>query len=137
MMMPANFSALAENEMAYTVGGSGIATLGSNIWKIIGNSYISKTVEASLGHLFSGQYAFGDVTKGLVHTVTGGKAAEGAGKGTYNNTWGGGLMQIVGMAAAFDQLMNFDVVHYVGQAEGTDDYSDNKLALITVSGKLY
>ena len=57
MMMPANFSVVAENEMTYVVGGGLLETIGSvtapvwtpanvktfntNLLTIVGNSYVS------------------------------------------------------------------------------------------------
>ena len=72
MMMPANYSAIAENEMTYVVGGGLIEALGSvtapvwnasnvktfntNLITIIGNSYVSKFVNGTVGTIFGGEY---------------------------------------------------------------------------------
>ena len=57
-MMPANFSAIAENELTYVVGGSAATdfakTLNTNIVTIVGNSYVGKLVNATLGTMFGG-----------------------------------------------------------------------------------
>ena len=68
MMMPANFSAVSENEMTYVMGGS-IAdylapvmgkkewsTFSKNLVTIIGNSYLNNFVANTLGNVFSGRY---------------------------------------------------------------------------------
>ena len=68
MMMPANFSAVSENEMTYVMGGS-IAdylapvmtkkewsTFSKNMVTIIGNSYLNNFVANTLGNVFSGSY---------------------------------------------------------------------------------
>ena len=73
MMMPANFSAVSENEMTYVMGGT-IAdylapVMGKDEWKkfstnlvtIIGNSYLGNFVNNTLGVVFSGAYTPGDV----------------------------------------------------------------------------
>ena len=73
MMMPANFSAVSENEMTYVMGGS-IAdylapvmgkkewsTFSKNLVTIIGNSYLNNFVANTLGNVFSGGYVPGDV----------------------------------------------------------------------------
>ena len=73
MMMPANFSAVSENEMTYVMGGS-IAdylapVMGKKEWSnfsknlvtIIGNSYLNNFVANTLGNVFSGTYVPGDV----------------------------------------------------------------------------
>ena len=77
MMMPANYSAIAENEMTYVIGGGLIDTLApvmteenwknvnTNIIKIIGNSFAQKFVDQTIGVLFNGKYTPGDVVTGL------------------------------------------------------------------------
>ena len=68
MMMPANYSAIAENEMTYVVGG----TLGDILapklevadWKrfntnmvtLIGNAFMGNYIDNTLGKLFGGNY---------------------------------------------------------------------------------
>ena len=72
MMMPANFSAIAESEMTYVVGGGLIDALGAvtapiwnadnvktfntNLVTIVGNSYVSKVIGGTLGTIFKGDY---------------------------------------------------------------------------------
>ena len=72
MMMPANYSAIAENEMTYVVGGGLLEAIGSvtapvwgaanvktfntNLLTIIGNSYVSKVLDGTLGVMFSGSW---------------------------------------------------------------------------------
>ena len=72
MMMPANFSAIAESEMTYVVGGGVIEVLGAvtapiwnadnvkkfntNLITIVGNTYLPTVVGATLGTIFSGKY---------------------------------------------------------------------------------
>lgn len=78
MMMPANYSAIAENEMTYVVGGGLLEAIGSvtapvwgaanvktfntNLITIIGNSYVSKVLGATLGVMFSGAWGTKDDT---------------------------------------------------------------------------
>ena len=69
MMMPANFSAVAENEMTYVIGGGIVDVLApvlteadwkrfnTNLVTIIGNTYLSKFVDNTLGVIFSGTYS--------------------------------------------------------------------------------
>ena len=103
MMMPANYSAIAENEMTYVVGGAtvleGLQKLGQNVWTIIGNSFVGNLVSTTLGTMFGGNYAFGQVFNALGSAVTGG------GKYDALNT----VMQVVGMGAAAHQLATNDV----------------------------
>ena len=73
MMMPANFSAVSENEMTYVMGGSIAAylapvmeaaqwqTFSKNLVTIIGNSYLNNFVANTLGNVFSGTYVPGQV----------------------------------------------------------------------------
>ena len=72
MMMPANYSAIAENEMTYVVGGglleavgsvtapvwgaANVKTFNTNLITIIGNSYVNKVLGATLGVMFSGNW---------------------------------------------------------------------------------
>ena len=70
MMMPANYSAIAENEMTYVIGGGVIEFLGSftapvftvdnlktlntNLITIVGNSYLGDMLSSTLGLFFKG-----------------------------------------------------------------------------------
>ena len=74
--MPANYSAIAENEMTYVVGGglleavgsvtapvwgaANVKTFNTNLITIIGNSYVSKVLGATLGVMFSGAWGTKD-----------------------------------------------------------------------------
>ena len=73
MMMPANFSAVSENEMTYVMGG-GVAdylapvmgkaewsNFSKNLVTIIGNRYLNNFVSNTLGTIFSGVYTPGTV----------------------------------------------------------------------------
>ncbi len=78
MMMPANYSVIAENEMTYVNGGANfidaigavtapiwdvtnVKTFSTNIVTLIGNKFIGKLVDGTLGVLFSGNTTWGDV----------------------------------------------------------------------------
>ena len=70
--MPANFSAIAESEMTYVVGGGLIDALGAvtapiwnadnvktfntNMVQIVGNTFVPNFVKGTLGVLFGGNY---------------------------------------------------------------------------------
>ena len=73
MMMPANFSAIAESEMTYVVGGAGLVealgavtapiwnaenvkTFNTNLITIVGNSYVTKLLNGTLGVMFGGNW---------------------------------------------------------------------------------
>ena len=94
MMMPANFSAIAENEMTYVVGGglidaigsvtapvwgaSNVKTFNTNLITIIGNSYVTKVVNGTLGVMFSGTWG----------VKTGEKYGDNNDKNVRNNIFG-------------------------------------------------
>ena len=73
MMMPANYSVIAENEMTYVNGGALIdcfaplmtssnwKTFNTNLIKIIGNTFLGSFVSCILGTTFGTHYAFGDI----------------------------------------------------------------------------
>ena len=115
MMMPANYSAIAENEMTYVVGGETLSTLFTNVVNIIGNTFVQPLVDATIGKAFGGHYEFGSILGGMGETI----------KGAYNNNLGtdkdhptyfNGVLnagaKIVGGMAAVAQLMNNDVKVY-------------------------
>ena len=120
MMMPANFSAVAENEMTYVVGGSLVDVLApvmttanwqnvsANVIKIVGNSFLDAYTSSILGQLFDGNYVPGDVIGFSVKNLD---KAYNKGYGTFeNNAWGlavGALnagMQILGGLSAIYTL---------------------------------
>ena len=84
MMMPANFSAISENEMTYVNGGASLAeilapTLTIDKWQnfnqnmvtIIGNSFLGQYVENTVGALFGGSYRPGNLGKAWYGDVKG------------------------------------------------------------------
>ena len=120
MMMPANFSAVAENEMTYVVGGSLVDVLApamttanwqnvsANVIKIVGNSFLDAYTNSILGELFDGNYVPGDV---IGYSIKNLDKAYNKGYGTFeNNAWGlavGALnagMQILGGLSAIYTL---------------------------------
>ena len=119
MMMPANFSAVAENEMTYVVGGSLVDVLApvmttenwqnvsANVIKIVGNSFLAKYTNDILGQLFDGNYVPGDVIGFSVKNLD---KAYNKGYNTFGGNWGfavGALnagMQILGGLSAIYTL---------------------------------
>ena len=120
MMMPANFSAVAENEMTYVVGGSLVDVLApvmtkdnwqnvsGNVIKIVGNSFLAHNVGGAMTTLFDGNYIPGDLIGNAFHTL---KDAYKTGAKTFaNGDWGfavGALnagMQILGGLSAIYTL---------------------------------
>lgn len=68
MMMPANYSVIAENEMTYVNGGALIdcfapmmnegnwKTFNTNLIKVVGNSFMKPVINATLGVMFGGDW---------------------------------------------------------------------------------
>ena len=80
MMMPANFSAVAENELTYVCGGSYLApamtdknwaTLNTNLINLVGNSYLNKYLFDNLANVFSGFYTVGANTEQAFRGLSG------------------------------------------------------------------
>ena len=148
MMMPANYSAIAANEMTYVAGGSIVdylvptltesnwKTFNTNLVKIIGNSYVNNYVKNTLGVVFSGSYTPGQVVGGWF-----GRMGEimNPGQGSGDETFGvatlgsyalGALnvgLNIVGNAAAIYNLGFGEVTNLAGKTwtvkGGTASYS--------------
>ena len=119
MMMPANFSAVAENEMTYVVGGSLVDVLApamktenwqnvsANVIKIVGNSFLNTHGNNILDSLFNGSYVPGDVIGYGAHTIAN---AYKTGSQVFGGEWGflfGALnagMQVLGGLSAIYTL---------------------------------
>ena len=94
MMMPANFSAISENEMTYVNGGASLAEIlapelkvenwqkfNTNMVTIIGNSFMSKYINNTVGVLFGGSYRPGALGNAWYTDV----------KGSYNAGYNAGF----------------------------------------------
>ena len=115
MMMPANFSAIAENELVYVVGGSAATdwakTFNTNMVTIVGNTYLGTLVNATLGTMFGGNWggdgvSFGDAFKAGLGT---------AGMNGFNK-----VLQAVGIGAAVYNLGTASTKNYVAKPGKTD-----------------
>ena len=130
MMMPANFSAISENEMTYVNGGASLADIlapqlkvenwqkfNTNMVTIIGNKFMQSYVNNTVGTLFSGAYRPGNLGKAWYNGVTGAyKKGYAAGFGNQddqtvtdkflnvNNGLLNGALRMVGSAAAIYNL---------------------------------
>ena len=137
MMMPANFSAISENEMTYVNGGASLSEIlapelklenwqkfNQNMVTIIGNSFLGDYVSNTVGTLFGGAYKPGNLGKTWFSSVSkyynsGYDAVVGNGTDagmTYGNTALGTLngalnagLRIVGSAAAIYNLATANV----------------------------
>ena len=117
MMMPANYSVIAENEMTYVNGGASfidaigavtapiwtldnVKTFNTNIVTLVGNTFLSKVVNQTIGVLFSGNTtwkAVGAIPKTLFTT----NVANGT---IGKNNIGDYVMNALGVAAAVYNL---------------------------------
>ena len=102
MMMPANFSAVAENELTYVVGGASLVdylapvmtaqnwqNVSANVIKIVGNTFLKTYVSSAFDSVFDGNYVPGDFIGGVWNTV---HRAYDKGAHTYSNgAWGAAL----------------------------------------------
>ena len=121
MMMPANYSVIAENEMSYVNGGANfidaigavtapiwdvtnVKTFSTNMVTLIGNKFIGKLVDGTLGVLFSGNTTWADV-----------KAAPKALFSTGNGI-GDDIANFLGLTAAAYNLGRVDVANKASSA---------------------
>ena len=109
MMMPANFSAISENELTYVNGGAGLAEIlaptlevkdwqnfNKNMVTIIGNSFMSKYIGNTVGVLFGGSYRPGALGNAWYTDV----------KGSYNAGYGAGFGKHGDEQTAGDKFLN-------------------------------
>ena len=136
MTMPANFSAVAENELTYVVGGASLVdylapamtvqnwqNVSANMSKIIGNTFLNSYVSSAFDSVFDGNYVPGDFIGGVWNTV---HRAYDKGTHTYGNgAWGAALgilnagLSVVGGLAAIYTLGSEPIELEVSQAEVT------------------
>ena len=147
MMMPANFSAISENEMTYVNGGASLAeilapqltvknwqTFNTNMVTIIGNYFMPSYVNNTVGALFSGAYRPGNLGQAWYNSVNGAyKKGEAAGFGNHddqtvtdkflnvNNGLLNGALRMVGSAAAIYNLATGTVKNAAEGAKITAD----------------
>ena len=109
MMMPANFSAISENEMTYVNGGASLADIlapelkvenwqkfNTNMVTIIGNSFMSKYIGNTVGVLFGGSYRPGALGTAWYTDV----------KGAYGTGSDAGFGKHEGDLTAGDKFLN-------------------------------
>ena len=109
MMMPANFSAISENEMTYVNGGASLAEIlapelkvenwqkfNQNMVTIIGNSFMTKYIGNTVGILFNGSYRPGALGNAWYNDV----------KDSYDDGYGAGFGKHDGELTAGDKFLN-------------------------------
>ena len=136
MMMPANFSAVAENELTYVVGGASLVdylapamtaqnwqNVSTNVIKIIGNTFLANYVNVAFNSVFDGAYVPGDFIGGVFNTV---HRAYDKGTHTYGNgAWGAALgllnagLSVVGGLSAIYTLGSDPIDLELTQVDGT------------------
>ena len=147
MMMPANFSAISENEMTYVNGGASLAeilapqltvknwqTFNTNMVTLIGNYFMPSYVNNTVGALFSGAYRPGNLGQAWYNSVNGAyKKGYNAGFGNQddetvtdkflnvNNGLLNGALRMVGSAAAIYNLATGTVKNAAEGAKITAD----------------
>ena len=112
MMMPANYSVIAENEMTYVTGGGVIANIlpaimtesnwkkfNTNLVMIIGNGFMGNFLKSTVETLFGSSYEFGDVVTGIGNTLS--STATVGGKVTATGVLRAALKVLGGMAAVY------------------------------------
>ena len=126
MMMPANYSVIAENEMTYVNGGASfidaigavtapiwdltnVKAFSTNVVTLIGNAFIGDTIHNTLGYVFSG-----NATKAGLGTSFG--KVVGADKFKAGQI-GDGIAQILGSAAAIYNLGRTEVKNTAGDVK--------------------
>lgn len=141
MMMPANYSVIAENEMTYVNGGANfidaigavtapiwdvtnVKTFSTNMVTLIGNKFIGKLVDGTLGVLFSGNTTWADV-----------KAAPKALFSTGNGI-GDDIANFLGLTAAAYNLGRVDVANKASSASIGMSKSDGKTHVVIDGIKL-
>ena len=137
MMMPANFSTVAENELTYVVGGASLVdylapamkaenwqNVSANVIKIVGNTFLSSYVSSAFDSVFDGYYVPGDFIGGVFNTV---HRAYDKGAHTYSNgAWGAALgllnagLSIAGGLSAIYTLGSSSIGLEVKSAGGKD-----------------
>lgn len=127
MMMPANYSVIAENEMTYVNGGANafidaigavtapiwgienVKQFNTNLVTIIGNTFVESTINKTIGVLFSGNATWkevGNIGKTLFKTNRDGGEF---GKAQYGDV----VMNALGIAAAVYNLGTTNVKNNV------------------------
>ena len=135
MMMPANFSAIAENELTYVVGGSAVTDfakkLNTNIVTTVGNTYMEKLISTTLGVMFGGVWNSDNSIASAMSNAffkVGGKDVN-----AFN-----GALQVLGIGAAVYNLGTADVVNTLGDDHNYKDSDDKKRNhFFNVNGELF
>lgn len=127
MMMPANYSVIAENEMTYVNGGdnfieaigavtapiwdvNNVKTFSTNIVTLIGNAFIGNTIHNTLGKIFEAGASFNSIGDGFksIFVATDKKG---------NVHYGESIAKTLGAAAAIYNLGRAEVKNTAGDVK--------------------
>ena len=120
MMMPANYSVIAENELSYVEGGASfidwvgdrtatvwnaanVKTFNTNVVTIVGNAFVDDMVHSTLGYVFGGNADW----KGIGSAIKGFFVAD-------NKNFGDSVAHTLGNVAAVYLLGNTTVANKAG-----------------------
>ena len=120
MMMPANYSVIAENELSYVEGGASfidwvgdrtatvwtaanVKTFNTNVVTIVGNAFVNDMVHNTLGYVFGGNADW----KGIGSAIKGFFVAD-------NKNFGDSVAHTLGNIAAVYLLGNTTVANKAG-----------------------
>ena len=127
MMMPANYSVIAENELSYVEGGASfidwvgdrtatvwtaanVKTFNTNVVTIVGNAFVDNMVHSTLGYVFGGNATW----KGIGEAFKGFFVAK-------NKNVGDSVAHTLGNVAAVYLLGNTTVANKAGDVKLTAD----------------
>lgn len=148
MMMPANYSVIAENELSYVEGGASfidwvgdrtatvwtaanVKTFNTNVVTIVGNAFVDNMVHNTLGYVFGGNATW----KGLGDAFKGFFVAK-------NKNFGDSVAHTLGNVAAVYLLGNTTVANKAGDVTLTastkswkpSEYTDSKTGIKYIWG---
>ena len=127
MMMPANYSVIAENEMTYVNGGANfidaigavtapiwglenVKAFSTNVVTMIGNAFIGDTIHNTLGKIFEAGASFDSIGAGF-KSIFVAKDAKG------NVHYGESIAKTLGAAAAIYNLGRTEVKNTAGDVK--------------------
>ena len=141
MMMPANFSAVSENEMTYVMGGSVAdylcpvmtkkewSNFSKNLVTIIGNHYVASFLGNTVGKVFTGTYVPGDVLGAFGGNIKGIWGESYGTPGTTGEKVKGGLLGVLNVG--LNVVGNLAAIYNLGFGTAknvvNDTYGDKKV----------
>ena len=132
MMMPANYSVIAENELSYVEGGASfidwvgdrtatvwtaanVKTFNTNLLTILSNTFTADLVKATMGTMFSGTWGDDDSANKKVLFGDDGTVSALYKNGTDDMTFGNKVMKTLGLAASVYTLGTTPVKNVISE----------------------